>query len=131
MWFCPGANHAPHHAPQEFIDKYKGAFDDGYEAYREWVLPRVIDRGVLPQGTELSPLNPMSEGTVAPGDLVRPWDTLSDRHHRRGPVHRLRQRRRRHRRLPRRRWLLKVVFDVADDAYVDVARHLAAAMMRD
>ena len=37
--------HAPHHAPQEFIDKYKGKFDDGYEAYREWVLPRMIERG--------------------------------------------------------------------------------------
>ena len=45
MWFCPGANHAPHHAPQEYIDKYKGMFDDGYEAYREWVLPRMIDEG--------------------------------------------------------------------------------------
>ena len=45
MHFCPGANHAPHHAPQEFIDKYKGKFDDGYEAYREWVLPRMIERG--------------------------------------------------------------------------------------
>ena len=35
MWFCPGANHAPHHAPKEYIDKYKGKFDDGYEAYRD------------------------------------------------------------------------------------------------
>ncbi|MEU6858990.1 hypothetical protein AB0B28_08995, partial [Glycomyces sp. NPDC046736] len=32
------SNHAPHHAPQEFIDKYRGVFDDGYDAYREWVL---------------------------------------------------------------------------------------------
>jgi hypothetical protein len=31
--------HAPHHAPKELIDKYEGVFDDGYEAYREWVLP--------------------------------------------------------------------------------------------
>ena len=38
MWFCPGANHAPHQAPHEYIDKYKGKFDDGYDAYREWVL---------------------------------------------------------------------------------------------
>jgi arylsulfatase len=38
-WFCPGANHAPHHSPQEYIDKYKGVFDDGYEAYREWCWP--------------------------------------------------------------------------------------------
>jgi arylsulfatase A-like enzyme len=78
MWYCPGANHAPHHAPQEYIDKYKGVFDDGYEAYRRWVLPRMIERGVLPEGTELTDLNPMAPGTFAEADLVRPWDTLSD-----------------------------------------------------
>ena len=39
MWYCPGANHAPHQAPKEYIDKYKGKFDEGYDAYREWVLP--------------------------------------------------------------------------------------------
>lgn len=77
LWFCPGANHAPHHAPQEYIDKYKGKFDDGYEAYRKWVLPRMIERGLLPEGTELTPLNPMPEGTFTPGDTVRPWDSLS------------------------------------------------------
>ena len=33
MYFCPGAGHAPHHAPKEWIDKYKGSFDMGYEAY--------------------------------------------------------------------------------------------------
>ena len=77
MWYCPGANHAPHHAPQEYIDKYKGAFDDGYEAYREWVLERMIDRGVLPKNTALTPINPMTEGTFIEGDLVRPWDTLT------------------------------------------------------
>jgi arylsulfatase len=78
LWYCPGANHAPHHAPQEYIDKYKGVFDDGYEAYREWVLARMIERGILPEGTELTPINPMSEGTYVEGDLVRPWDSLSD-----------------------------------------------------
>ncbi len=77
LWFCPGANHAPHHAPQEYIDKYKGKFDDGYEAYREWVLPRMIAKGILPEGTELTPLNPMPDGTFAPADTVRPWDSLS------------------------------------------------------
>jgi arylsulfatase A-like enzyme len=77
LWFCPGANHAPHHAPQEYIDKYKGAFDDGYEAYREWILPRMIERGVLPEGTELTAINPMTPGTFSEGDSVRPWDTLS------------------------------------------------------
>lgn len=78
LWFCPGANHAPHHAPQEYIAKYKGAFDDGYEAYREWVLPRMIERGILPEGTELTPMNPMPEGTFSPADIVRPWAELSD-----------------------------------------------------
>jgi arylsulfatase A-like enzyme len=78
LWFCPGANHAPHHAPEEYIAKYKGKFDDGYEAYREWVLPRMIERGTLPEGTELTPINPMPEGTFTPGDLVRPWDSLSE-----------------------------------------------------
>ncbi|WP_404293090.1 sulfatase-like hydrolase/transferase [Microvirga sp. RSM25] len=78
LWYCPGANHAPHHAPQDYIDRYKGKFDDGYEAYREWVLARMIERGILPEGTELTPINPMTPGTVAESDLVRPWDTLSD-----------------------------------------------------
>ncbi len=77
LWFCPGANHAPHHAPQEYIDKYKGKFDDGYESYREWVLPRMIEKGVIPPGTQLTPLNPMPEDQTNPGDLVRPWNTLN------------------------------------------------------
>ncbi|MCM0667689.1 arylsulfatase [Flavobacterium tyrosinilyticum] len=77
MWYCPGANHAPHHAPKEYIDKYKGKFDDGYEAYRDWVLKRMIDKGVLPKDTKLTPENPMPEGTFAEQDMVRPWNTLS------------------------------------------------------
>jgi arylsulfatase len=77
LWYCPGANHAPHHAPKEYIDKYKGKFDDGYDAYREWVLKRMIERGILPKGTALTPLNPMSEGTFVEGDSARPWNTLS------------------------------------------------------
>ncbi len=78
MWFCPGANHAPHHAPQEYIDKYKGAFDDGYEAYRDWVLARMIERGVLPAGTQYSELNPMPADVANPADDVRPWADLND-----------------------------------------------------
>lgn len=77
MWFCPGANHAPHHAPKEYSDKYKGMFDDGYEAYREWVLPRMIKKGILPEGTKLTPINPMPNDTIPAGDRVRPWDSLS------------------------------------------------------
>jgi arylsulfatase A-like enzyme len=77
MWFCPGANHAPHHAPREYIDKYKGKFDDGYEAYREWVLPRMIAKGLLPADTQLTPINPMPADVASPGDAVRPWNTLN------------------------------------------------------
>ncbi|PHQ34630.1 arylsulfatase [Rhodopirellula bahusiensis] len=77
MWYCPGANHAPHHAPEEYIAKYKGKFDDGYEAYREHVLARMIEKGIMPEGTELTPMNPMSEDVADPADMVRPWDSLS------------------------------------------------------
>ena len=77
LWFCPGANHAPHHVPLEYADKYKGQFDDGYEAYREWVLARMIDKGMMPTGTQLTPLNPLPEGVATPGDAVRPWDSLN------------------------------------------------------
>ncbi|WP_302849645.1 sulfatase-like hydrolase/transferase [Humibacter ginsenosidimutans] len=77
-WFCPGANHAPHHAPEEYIEKYKGAFDDGYDAYREWVLARMIERGILPADTALTPINPIPEDQANPADYVKPWETLSD-----------------------------------------------------
>jgi arylsulfatase A-like enzyme len=77
MWFCPGANHAPHHAPREYIDKYKGKFDDGYEAYRAWVLPRMIAKGLLPKDTQLTPINPMRPDVASPEDAVRPWDSLN------------------------------------------------------
>jgi arylsulfatase A-like enzyme len=76
MWYCPGANHAPHQAPQEYINKYKGKFDDGYDAYRKWVLPRMIARGVIPKGTELTPFNPLPETISNPADFVRPWNSL-------------------------------------------------------
>jgi arylsulfatase len=76
MWFCPGANHAPHQAPKEYIDKYRGKFDDGYDAYRKWVLERMIAKGVLPKGTALTPWNPMPAEMANPDDFVRPWETL-------------------------------------------------------
>ena len=77
MWFCPGANHAPHHCPQDYIDKYKGKFDAGYEAYRESVLPRMIEKGILPKGTALTPLNPLPADVSNASDMVRPWDSLN------------------------------------------------------
>jgi arylsulfatase len=83
IYFCPGATHAPHHAPKEWIEKYAGRFDMGYEAYREQVFERQRQMGIFPEGAELSPLNPYAEETSADGkpwpqlDVTRPWDTLS------------------------------------------------------
>jgi arylsulfatase A-like enzyme len=77
MWLCPGANHAPHHAPKEYIDKYKGKFDAGYEAYREWALPRMIEKGILPEDTKLTPINPLPGEVANAGDAVRPWNSLN------------------------------------------------------
>jgi arylsulfatase A-like enzyme len=77
MWFNPGANHAPHHAPQDYIAKYKGKFDDGYEAYRAWVLPRMIEKGILPKDTKLTPINPLPESVANKADVVRPWNSLT------------------------------------------------------
>jgi arylsulfatase A-like enzyme len=54
MYFAPGATHAPHHAPKEFIDRYKGEFDDGWDALRERTLVRQKELGVVPPDTELT-----------------------------------------------------------------------------
>lgn len=78
MWFCPGANHAPHHSPKEYADKYKGKFDEGYDAYRKWVVPRMIEKGLLPADTRIEDFNFLPEGIANPGDYVRPWDELDD-----------------------------------------------------
>lgn len=80
-WFAYvafGANHAPHHVPKEWADKYKGKFDAGYEKYREWVLPRMKELGIVPPDTALSPINPWPTGEViSPLDEVLPWESLS------------------------------------------------------
>ncbi len=67
LYFCPGAMHAPHHVPREWADKYKGVFDDGYEAYRQRVLKRQIELGIVPPNTQLTRQDPD----------VAPWDNLS------------------------------------------------------
>jgi arylsulfatase A-like enzyme len=55
MYFAPGATHAPHHVPKEWIEKYKGKFDQGWDAMREETLARQIKLGVVPPGTKLAP----------------------------------------------------------------------------
>jgi arylsulfatase A-like enzyme len=84
MYFCPGATHAPHQVPKEWIEKYEGRFDLGYEAYREQVFERQKQLGIFPADAELSPLNPYAEEQSPDGkpwpplDVTRPWDSLSE-----------------------------------------------------
>jgi len=50
LYFAPGATHAPHHVPKQWIAKYKGKFDQGWDALREATLARQIKLGVVPAG---------------------------------------------------------------------------------
>ena len=50
MYFAPGATHAPHHVPKEWSDKYKGKFDEGWDALREKTFARQKELGVVPKG---------------------------------------------------------------------------------
>ena len=54
IYFAPGATHAPHHVPKEWIAKYKGKFDEGWDKLREQTLTRQIALGVVPPGTKLA-----------------------------------------------------------------------------
>ena len=54
LYVAPGATHAPHQAPQSWIDKFKGQFDMGWDAYREQTLERQKKLGVVPADTELT-----------------------------------------------------------------------------
>jgi arylsulfatase A-like enzyme len=53
-YFAPGATHAPHHVAAEWADKYKGEFDDGWDALRERTFARQKELGVIPQDAELT-----------------------------------------------------------------------------
>jgi arylsulfatase A-like enzyme len=58
LYFATGAMHAPHHVPKEWADKYKGKFDDGWDAYREKVFARQKELSVIPANTTLSRHDP-------------------------------------------------------------------------
>ena len=86
LYYAPGAAHAPHHAPKEWIEKFAGRFDMGYEAIREQILARQKQLGIVPADTELPPLNPIGTPQTRTGpddkpfplmDVTRPWDSLS------------------------------------------------------
>jgi arylsulfatase len=55
LYLCTGACHSPHQSPPEWIARYRGRFDAGWDAAREAVLARQVAGGVVPPGTELSP----------------------------------------------------------------------------
>src|SRR4051812_29015331 len=87
LYYAPGACHAPHHAPKEWIERFKGRFDMGYEELREVTLANQKEMGIVPQDTELPELNPIGTPETRTGpdgqpfpalDFTRPWDTLTD-----------------------------------------------------
>src|SRR6185437_13564485 len=70
MHYATSAAHAPHHAPKEWIAKFKGQFDQGWDKVREETLARQKRLGVVPQDTKLTE---RSEGIPA-------WDSLDADH---------------------------------------------------
>ena len=67
VYFAPGAVHAPHHVPQEWIARWKGKFDQGWDKVREETFARQLKMGIIPAGTKLAP---------KPA-VIKDWDTLS------------------------------------------------------
>ncbi len=70
MYLAFGATHAPHQAPPEHLARYRGAFDQGWDAARQEWFDRQQAMGLLPAGTQLAPRNPG----------VEPWDSLPENH---------------------------------------------------
>ena len=66
MYYAPGATHAPHHVPLEWADKYRGQFDDGWDALRERTFAEQKSRGVVPEDAELT----------ARHDEIPAWDDM-------------------------------------------------------
>src|SRR5438552_3766787 len=54
VYFATGALHAPHHVPKEYVDRYKGKFDQGWDALREEIFARQKQMGVIPASAELT-----------------------------------------------------------------------------
>ncbi len=71
MYWAPGGVHGPHHVFPEWADKYKGKFNDGWDAYRERVYKRQLEMGVIPPGTKLTPRDPS----------MASWDSIPKEQH--------------------------------------------------
>ncbi len=54
MLWASGSMHSPHHAPDDYLDKYKGKFDMGWDKARETILARQLELGIIPAGTKLT-----------------------------------------------------------------------------
>jgi len=54
LYYATGACHAPHQAPAEWIERYRGRFDAGWDVWREQTFRRQLETGIVPQGTRLS-----------------------------------------------------------------------------
>jgi arylsulfatase A-like enzyme len=67
-YYAPGTAHAPHHAPKEWIAKFKGQFDMGWDKMREITLSKQKELGVVPQDTKLTERSPG----------IQAWDSLND-----------------------------------------------------
>jgi arylsulfatase len=67
LYFAPGATHAPHHAPEEWVAKYKGKFDHGWDKQREITLANQKRLGVVPENTKLAPKP----------EAIKDWDDLT------------------------------------------------------
>ncbi|MFN8019266.1 MAG: arylsulfatase [Acidimicrobiales bacterium] len=72
MYLAFGAMHAPHQAPPEYLERWRGRFDDGWDAARERWFARQLELGIVPEGTELAPRNPGVEA----------WDDMPEVHRR-------------------------------------------------
>ena len=65
VYFATGATHAPHHVPKEYVERYKGKFDQGWDALREQTFARQKEMGVIPANADL---------TVRPREIPS-WDS--------------------------------------------------------
>ena len=68
VYYAPGAVHAPHHAPKEWIEKYNGKFDAGWQKLREETFAQQKEMGIIPQNTKLAPM---------PSD-IKDWESLGN-----------------------------------------------------
>ncbi len=68
MFWAPGAMHSPHHAPREYLDKYRGKFDMGWDKAREIIFARQKKMGVIPANAKLTKRI----------DEIPAWDSLSE-----------------------------------------------------